>query len=81
MTDSKLDYIGEAARDPDNVLRQAVGGYESCLVLGYSKAGDLDVRISTNMRPADALFAAQRFCHMLMDGALTATAWADEQEE
>lgn len=71
MTDSKLDYIGEAARDPDNVLRQAVGEYERCLILGYDKAGCLDVRASTNMAPTDALLVAQLFCHKFLHGDYT----------
>lgn len=42
-------YAGNAAENPDNVLEQAIGEYESVIILGFNKDGELDPRSSTNL--------------------------------
>jgi len=42
-------YPADAAKNPDNVLEQAIGVYEGCIILGWDKQGYLAVRSSTNL--------------------------------
>lgn len=58
----------DAAKDPDAVLEQAIGNYETVFILGYDKSGHLDVRSSTNWDTANVMFALESFKHRLMNG-------------
>lgn len=46
-------YPKNAASNPDNVLEQAIGEYDSVLTLGYTKDGDMQVRASLNLTQSD----------------------------
>lgn len=61
-------YPPGAAKNPDAVLEQAVGQYDTVLVLGYDDKGALDVRASTNWKRHEIAFAAQTFLHKLFNG-------------
>ena len=61
-------YTADAAKDPDNVLEQAVGVYESVVIIGVEKDGDLLVSASTNIGENQILWLLERFKHKLMAG-------------
>lgn len=56
----------DAAKDPDVVLEEAVGVYESVLTIGWDKNGDFDMRASLNLNAKDVLWlleSAKRILH------------------
>lgn len=59
-------YTADAAKDPDNVLEQAIGKYESVLIIGYNKDGLLDPRASLNLKRRDLLWLIECFKHDLL---------------
>jgi len=62
---NNVEFIGQAAEDPDNVLRQAVGELESVVVIGYDKDGEVSIAASTNIDRANInwlLDYAKRAC-------------------
>lgn len=62
-------YPADAAKNPDAVLEQAVGVYESVLVLGYDKDGNFDFRASLNLKDGgDVLWLIESFKTKLMNG-------------
>ena len=61
-------YTKDAAKNPDNVLEQAIGVYESVVILGYDKDGDMDVRASTNLSHEQVLWLIESFKLSLLDG-------------
>ncbi len=61
-------YPKDSAEKPDLVLEQAIGNYGEVLLIGYDKAGDFDVRSSTNWKTADILFAVETFKMKLIRG-------------
>jgi len=61
-------YSADAAKDPDNVLEQAIGEYEKVIVLGYNEDGDMDARSSTNLDHGEILWILQKFSHKLLAG-------------
>lgn len=61
-------YPRDAAKNPDNVLEQAVGNYTEVFIIGYSKDEILDVRASTNFTTSNILFALEQFKHKLLSG-------------
>ena len=61
-------YAANAANDPDNVLEQAAGVYESVVIIGVEKDGDLLVSASTNIGENEILWLLERFKHKLMAG-------------
>lgn len=61
-------YPNNAADNPDNVLEQAVGVYQDVLILGYAKSGELDVRSSSSLTAAQALYLVDKFKHKLLAG-------------
>ena len=61
-------YPKDAAKDPDNVLEQAIGVYGEVLVIGYTKEDILEVRASTNFKAADIAFALETFKTKLFNG-------------
>ena len=65
---SNIEYIGEAAESPDNVLRQAIGELESVVMIGWDKNGGIDVRASTNLSNSDVLWLIEHFKMQLLNG-------------
>jgi hypothetical protein len=61
-------YPKDAAKNPDNVLEQAVGIYDQVLVIGYNKDGGLDVRSSLNFLIKDIFFAIDEFKFKVLNG-------------
>lgn len=62
-------YPRNAADNPDNVLEQAVGEYESVLILGWNRDGNLDVRSSSNLVDGgDLLWLVEKFKFNLLAG-------------
>ena len=68
MTNVVQLYPGNVAENPDNVLKQAVGEYESLIIIGFDKNKDMDVRASTNLTTGQILWVIERFKHKLMAG-------------
>lgn len=60
-------YPSNAAKNPDNVLEQAIGEYESLIVVGYDNSGDLVGRASTNILRKDILWMVEQFKLMILD--------------
>jgi hypothetical protein len=61
-------YSLRAALAPDVVLEHAAGVYEEVLVIGYNKAGELEVRASLNFDMKSIFFALEAFKHQVMSG-------------
>jgi hypothetical protein len=69
MTDKVIKfYKKDAALDPDAVLSQAIGQYDSVIVLGWDKEGELDARASLNLDQADIHWLISVFKHKLLNG-------------
>ena len=49
------------AADPDEVLRQAIGQYDSVVVMGWNKDGAFSGRSSLNIEVAEILLLAEIF--------------------
>jgi hypothetical protein len=56
------------ALDPDTVLAEAKGEFESVVVIGFDRNGDLDVRASLNISQATILFMLEKFKFGLLSG-------------
>lgn len=61
-------YPNDAASNPDNVLEQAIGEYESVFIIGYDKNGFTDYRSSTNLDHEQILWLISKFQHKLLNG-------------
>ena len=61
-------YSKDAAKDPDNVIEQALGEYESVFMVGYDKDGRLAARASTNISQSDILWLIESFKHDMLSG-------------
>ncbi len=69
MDDNTVKFYGSNAADnPDSVLEQAVGEYESVIIIGWGKDGVLDPRASTNIKQADILWLIELFKTKMMNG-------------
>ena len=64
----RKSYPKDAAKNPDNVLEQAMGHYESVFVIGYDVDGELDVRSTLNLEPEEIIFMLERFKYKLFNG-------------
>ena len=65
-------YPRDAAKDPDNVLEQALGQYQELLIIGWDTEGQLDVRGTLGLRDgAEALWLVEAFKTKLMNGDYT----------
>ncbi len=62
MTDNvtKL-YTANAAKNPDNVLEQAIGEYDRVAIVGYNKSGEMEFRASTNFSEEAIYYALGAF--------------------
>lgn len=63
-------YSADAAKDPDNVLEQAIGQYSHVLIVGWrDDDGSLDCRASMNLKDGgDILWLVESFKTKLMNG-------------
>ena len=61
-------YPSNAAKNPDNVMEQAMGEYESIFIVGFDKDGCMDSRASTNITQSGILWLIERFKHKLLNG-------------
>ena len=61
-------YTNNSAEDPDNVLEQAIGSYESVIILGWDKNEMLDPRASTNLTSREILWLLSVFKNNLING-------------
>jgi len=64
-----VDFKNTApADDPDHVLDEAKGNFESVFLCGWDNEGELDVRCSTNINNKDVLWMLEKFKAKLMNG-------------
>lgn len=70
MTENNITrfYPKDAAKEPDNVLEQALGVYSDVLILGWDKEGRFDPRASLDLDKADMLLLIEIFKHNLISG-------------
>ena len=61
-------YPHNAAKDPDAVLEQAIGEYESVFIIGYDKEGNMSPRASLNLDGYELLFLLELFKHKWLNG-------------
>lgn len=62
-------YPADAAKDPDNVLEQAIGEYSQVLVIGWDKDGAFDARATLGLKDgADCLWLVEIFKAKLLNG-------------
>ena len=61
-------YPLEVEENPDAVIEQAIGEYESVLIMGYSSDGYLQVRASTNLDQGKLLWMIEAFKLNLLEG-------------
>lgn len=55
-------------RDADNVLKGAVGQYESVVIIGFDLDGEFDAQASLNMTQAQILWLVEQFKMKLLNG-------------
>ncbi|TPQ24942.1 hypothetical protein [Methylomonas koyamae] len=55
-----------AAIDPDVVLQEAAGQFDSLVIIGWDKEGLLDARASLNLNHAEIHFLISVFQHKLL---------------
>lgn len=60
-------YPSNAAENPDAVLEQAIGDFESVLVIGYNNDGELDARASLNLSREKILWLMRSFEMQLLN--------------
>jgi len=58
------------AANPDHVLEQAVGNFESVIILGYGPNGDLSVRTDSSWSYADILWAIEQLKMFMLASAV-----------
>lgn len=58
------------AADPDEVLKHAIGIYDSVVVIGWTKEDNMSGRISLNIDTADALLLVELFKAALLSEAV-----------
>lgn len=69
MSDIVKFYPADAAKDPDNVLEQAVGEFSEVLIIGWDKDGDFDARATLGLSDGgDVLWLIEAFKHKLLSG-------------
>jgi len=58
------------AADPDEVIRQAIGVYESVVILGWTKDENFSGRSSLNLSAGDAVLLVELFKSALLQEAV-----------
>jgi hypothetical protein len=61
-------HIKDTAVNPDVVLQEAIGQYESEIVMGWNNDGALDARASLNLSCSDVLWITSVFTNKLLNG-------------
>jgi hypothetical protein len=62
-------YPANAAEIADNVLEQAVGAYDTVLIIGWNKEGVLEARATTDLADgAECMWLIESFKAKLMSG-------------
>jgi hypothetical protein len=61
-------YPADAAKDPDNVLEQAIGVYDEVLIIGWDKDGELDARADLTMTAREINWIMDVFKSKLLNG-------------
>lgn len=61
-------YPPGSAKNPDAVLEQAIGKYESVLLIGYDHEGRMDIRSSTNLDCKGILWLIESFKKKMLNG-------------
>lgn len=65
----EIKHKKDPAHDPDTVLENAKGHFESVLVLGYSKDSEvIEAYASLNLTAAQIFFLMEQFKHKLLNG-------------
>ena len=65
---SNVIGIKGAAQDPDHVLEEAKGDFDSVLIIGWDKDEVIDIRASLNLDHANCLYLAAMFKKKLLNG-------------
>lgn len=68
MTDVVDFTPKDAEKDPDVVLKRAVGGYKQVIVMGYDKDGKFDARASLDLTLSDILWLLEHLKFRLLYG-------------
>lgn len=68
MAEIKKFYPKNAAQSPDNVFEQAIGEFESAVIIGWNKDGTLDVRASLNLDHKEINWLLSVFQNKLLNG-------------
>ena len=71
--DNKIDnivkfYGKDATIDPNAVLEQAIGEYESLIIIGYDTEGAMDIRASLNLKASEINWLIDSFKQKLVNG-------------
>ena len=61
-------YKKDAAENPDAVLEQAIGVYESLVIIGWDKDNKMDVRSTLNLTQGEIHYLLSIFQHKLLNG-------------
>ncbi len=57
-----------AGQDPDVVLKEAIGEFESVIIMGYDKEGGMDIRATLNLEARDVLWLIESLKAGLLEG-------------
>ena len=69
MADVVKFYPPGAAKDPDNVLEQAMGQYKSVLIIGWDNDDKFDARATLDLKDGgDLLWLMELFKFKLLNG-------------
>lgn len=68
MADIVKLYPKGSAKNPDAVLEQSLGQFDSVIVIGWNTDGELDVRASTNIDHKEILWMLSVFQTKLLNG-------------
>ena len=69
MADVVKFYPLGAAKDPDNVLEQAIGQYKSVLIIGWDNDDKFDARATLDLKDGgDLLWLMELFKFKLLNG-------------
>ena len=67
--DNVVKFYGkDAAIDPNAVLEQAIGEYESLIIIGYDTEGAMDISARLNLKASDINWLIDSFKQKLVNG-------------
>jgi len=62
-----VEYIGQANKDPNNVLRQCEDEYQALFVLGFNKEDNMEFHCTHNLTNTQVLWLIENFkAHYLL---------------